>query len=136
MTPPRGAGAGNEAAEPQLIHIPQQQPAQRHNQATENYRSQMAKFFQNSEQESTLFDNSRIHGGRQYSEHPYEGTLLRGLDELRKNGILCDIKLIVENKEFDAHKSVLASCSTYFRVMFTTSMIEKEKELGENLIFF
>ena len=56
------------------------------------------------------------------------GTLLRGLDELRKNGILCDIKLIVENKEFDAHKSVLASCSTYFRVMFTTSMIEKEKE--------
>jgi len=41
---------------------------------------------------------------------------------------LCDIKLIVESKEFDAHKSVLASCSTYFRVMFTTSMIEKEKD--------
>ena len=77
VTPPRGAAGatpGNEAAEPQLIHIPQQQPAQpRHNQATENYRSQMAKFFQNSEQESNLFDNSRIHGGRQYSEHPYEG---------------------------------------------------------------
>ena len=93
----------------------------------------MAKFFQTSDQpDSSLFDQSgsggRINGGRQYSEHPYEGTLLRGLDELRKSGVLCDIKLIVESKEFDAHKSVLASCSTYFRVMFTTSMIEKEKD--------
>ena len=32
----------------------------------------MAKFFQNNENSDSLFDG-RILGGRQYSEHPYEG---------------------------------------------------------------
>ena len=52
---------------------------------------------------------------------------MRGLDELRKHGLLCDVKLVVEGSEFNAHRAVLASCSSYFRSMFTTSMIEKEK---------
>ena len=75
---------------------------------------------------SAGYDGERL-SCRQYSEHPHEGTLLRGLDELRKHGLLCDVKLVVEGSEFNAHRAVLASCSSYFRSMFTTSMIEKEK---------
>ena len=77
MTPPRGAGggAGDQPPEPQLIHIPQNQPVRAsHNQATENYRSQMAKFFQMGasgsqarEDVAECFDGtSRIHTGRSF----------------------------------------------------------------------
>ncbi|XP_056613194.1 transcription regulator protein BACH1a [Triplophysa dalaica] len=40
--------------------------------------------------------------------------VLRSLDELRRKGILCDLKVEVESRSFRAHSSVLASCSDYF----------------------
>ena len=40
-------------------------------------------------------------------------------DELRQNGLLCDVKIRVEDKEYAAHRLVLAGTCPYFRVMFT-----------------
>ncbi|XP_072498938.1 transcription regulator protein BACH2 isoform X2 [Notamacropus eugenii] len=49
----------------------------------------------------------------------YESTvhctnILLCLNDQRKKDILCDVTLIVERKEFRAHRAVLAACSEYF----------------------
>ena len=56
----------------------------------------------------------------------YKDTL-KSLSRFRNDGTLCDIVIIVEGKRFSAHKNVLASCSDYFKVMFTGSMIESRQ---------
>ena len=71
--------------------------------------------------------------------------ILNGLDYLKTNKILCDIILIAESKmnnilsillhinfnfldkKFEAHKVILASCSDYFRSMFTSGMKESQQ---------
>lgn len=40
-------------------------------------------------------------------------------DELRDKGQLCDVTIRVEDKEYKAHRLVLAGTCPYFRVMFT-----------------
>ncbi len=56
------------------------------------------------------------------SKHVYEwestshrGTVLSGLNQLRKQCLLFDVTLIVDGCQFQAHRVVLASCSEYFR---------------------
>lgn len=57
--------------------------------------------------------------------HPTE--FMQKMDNLRKANILTDITLEVEDKEFKAHKAVLAAHSEYFCIMFTGDMVEKNK---------
>lgn len=63
------------------------------------------------------------------STHPQD--LIRALDVFRLEGSLTDVTLILEKRQFDLHKIVLAACSEYFRVMFTGDMIEKTKSIIE-----
>ncbi|XP_028856860.1 transcription regulator protein BACH1a [Denticeps clupeoides] len=44
--------------------------------------------------------------------------VLRSLDEQRKEDVLCDVTIVVENRSFRAHCSVLASCCDYFHSRF------------------
>uniref|UniRef100_A0A0K0D475 BTB domain-containing protein n=1 Tax=Angiostrongylus cantonensis TaxID=6313 RepID=A0A0K0D475_ANGCA len=46
------------------------------------------------------------------------------LNDLRLSGQLCDIVLVVEGRKINAHKVVLAASVPYFRIMFTTDMLE------------
>ena len=57
-------------------------------------------------------------------QYVYESTihsqnLLNTLNEQRKDGLLCDITVIVEGVELLAHKAVLAACSSYFSGIIT-----------------
>ncbi|KAK3760021.1 hypothetical protein RRG08_064694 [Elysia crispata] len=51
-------------------------------------------------------------------------SVLAGLQHLRQMQQLFDVTLVAESKEFHAHRVVLASCSDYFRAMFTDGLKE------------
>ncbi|KAL8595166.1 hypothetical protein ACOMHN_013839 [Nucella lapillus] len=44
------------------------------------------------------------------------------LDNLRKTGLFCDVQIVLraENRRFHVHRNILASCSRYFRTLFTS----------------
>ncbi|KAG0712145.1 Kelch-like protein 10 [Chionoecetes opilio] len=61
-------------------------------------------------------------------DHPsHTATLLYGLNALRCKGLLLDVTLVAGGQAFTAHRVVLASCSDYFRAMFTDEMRERRQ---------
>lgn len=58
-----------------------------------------------------------------------ESNIMKYLNESRtsefKNN-LCDVVLVTESEKFHAHRSVLASCSSYFQSMFQLDMQERD----------
>ncbi|XP_075255726.1 kelch-like protein 12 [Convolutriloba macropyga] len=50
--------------------------------------------------------------------------VIRSMNQLRKLNALCDVELVVDYERFPAHRVLLASCSDYFRAMFTNTMCE------------
>ncbi|KAL2080636.1 hypothetical protein ACEWY4_024429 [Coilia grayii] len=46
------------------------------------------------------------------------------MNNLRKQGTLCDVVLVVQGKHIMAHRVVLAAASHFFNLMFTTNMME------------
>ncbi|KPP61531.1 zinc finger and BTB domain-containing protein 46-like [Scleropages formosus] len=53
--------------------------------------------------------------------------LLRELDEQRRQGILCDVSVVVEGRPFAAHRNVLLGSSRYFKTLYS-SWTEAEPE--------
>ncbi|XP_031430274.1 zinc finger and BTB domain-containing protein 7A [Clupea harengus] len=58
--------------------------------------------------------------GIPFPEH--SADVLGSLNEQRLSGLLCDVLLVVQEREFHAHRSVLASCSPYFHKLFTSGL--------------
>ncbi|NWH73949.1 KLH10 protein, partial [Piaya cayana] len=50
-------------------------------------------------------------------------------NELRLEGKLCDVTIMVDDVKFNAHKNILCSCSHYFRALFTGSWNNTEKRV-------
>ncbi|KAM6140599.1 transcription regulator protein BACH1 isoform 1-T2 [Pterocles gutturalis] len=50
-----------------------------------------------------------------YESSVHSTSVLLSLDDQRKQDILCDVTILVEDQRFRAHKAVLAACSSYFR---------------------
>ena len=62
---------------------------------------------------------------------PSEGhsvEILRSTNTLRKQSLLCDAILHVEDRDFPVHRVILAACSDYFKAMFTNCMSESSSE--------
>ena len=55
--------------------------------------------------------------------------ILKGLDKLRDQKLLCDVHLVAEGAKFPAHRVVLAAASPYFQAMFTGGF--KENQMSE-----
>ena len=55
----------------------------------------------------------------------HRNQLLSKLASQQQNGVLCDVVLLIKDREFPAHKDVLAAASEYFLALFTTEMMEK-----------
>ncbi|XP_051255423.1 transcription regulator protein BACH1 [Dicentrarchus labrax] len=50
----------------------------------------------------------------------HSAHVLQCLNDQRQRDVLCDVTVVVENRSFRAHKSVLASCSEYFHSRVTS----------------
>ncbi|XP_072555875.1 kelch-like protein 26 isoform X1 [Paramormyrops kingsleyae] len=66
-----------------------------------------------------------------FSAPSHSATLLQGLSLLRAQGQLLDVVLSINEERFQVHKAVLASCSDYFRAMFTGGMREASQDTIE-----
>ena len=62
-------------------------------------------------------------------EFLHSKQLLKGLNQLRQRRELCDVELQVGNSKVSAHRVVLSACSSYFKAMFTGSLLESQKEV-------
>ncbi|KAG7243051.1 hypothetical protein INR49_016426 [Caranx melampygus] len=49
----------------------------------------------------------------------HSAHVLQSLNDQRQQDVLCDVTVVVENRSFRAHSSVLASCSGYFHSKIT-----------------
>lgn len=68
-------------------------------------------------------------GQKCFTSDTHEKAVLVGLNELRTGESLCDVQLVVDEYKFNVHRVVLASCSPYFRSMFTSEMKESREDI-------
>ncbi|KAF5401255.1 Kelch protein diablo [Paragonimus heterotremus] len=62
-----------------------------------------------------------------YSSERHPQQSLEVMNCLRRNRELCDVVLLVDGREVFTHRVVLASCSAYFRAMFTGELAESRQ---------
>lgn len=68
------------------------------------------------------------HGYLDYTIENHASKAFEKMDELRRNNQLCDVLIKVnyngQEEDFPAHRIVLASCSPFFRAMFSNNFRE------------
>lgn len=55
----------------------------------------------------------------------HSDNLLHGLNLLWRKQLFCDVTLTAQSQQFHCHKAVLASCSQYFRSLFSNSQCKE-----------
>ncbi|XP_074053968.1 kelch-like protein 9 [Macrotis lagotis] len=65
---------------------------------------------------------------RFFRSNTHSSVVLRGFDQLRGEGLLCDVSLLPGDGDdaFPVHRAMMASASDYFKAMFTGGMKEQE----------
>lgn len=48
----------------------------------------------------------------------YSATVLKSMNDQRTNGLFCDVTIIIRDKKFRAHKTILSASSSYFHQLF------------------
>ncbi|CAJ1058902.1 transcriptional regulator Kaiso [Xyrichtys novacula] len=51
----------------------------------------------------------------------YSSAVLKSMNEQRNHGLFCDVTIIIQDKKFRAHKTILSASSTYFHQLFTVA---------------
>lgn len=60
-----------------------------------------------------------VAAAQRHHHHNHATSALDALNQMRKQGVLCDVFLVAGGIEVPAHRALLAACSPYFRAMFT-----------------
>ncbi|XP_077998725.1 kelch-like protein 31 [Glandiceps talaboti] len=68
---------------------------------------------------------------RTFTSQTHSDDLLKSLNSLRTEKFLCDGTIIADGEHFMIHRAVLASCSDYFKSIFTAGNGIREVELSE-----
>lgn len=58
-------------------------------------------------------------------DEQHRNEVLSKLAHQQREGVLCDVVLVISDREVPAHRSILAASSEYFFALFTTTMMEK-----------
>ncbi|XP_029020217.1 transcriptional regulator Kaiso [Betta splendens] len=48
----------------------------------------------------------------------YPAAVLKSMNEQRNHGLFCDVTIIIQDKKFRAHKTILSASSSYFQQLF------------------
>ncbi|XP_030001668.1 transcriptional regulator Kaiso [Sphaeramia orbicularis] len=51
----------------------------------------------------------------------YSTAVLKSMNEQRSHGLFCDVTIIIQDKKFRAHKTILSASSTYFHQLFSVA---------------
>lgn len=51
----------------------------------------------------------------------YSAAVLKSMNEQRSHGLFCDVTIIIQDKKFRAHKTILSASSTYFHQLFAVA---------------
>ncbi|XP_061581662.1 transcriptional regulator Kaiso [Cololabis saira] len=51
----------------------------------------------------------------------YPAVVLKSLNEQRNHGLFCDITIIIQDKKFRAHRTILSASSSYFHKLFSVA---------------
>ncbi|XP_019637084.1 PREDICTED: kelch-like protein 12 [Branchiostoma belcheri] len=63
-----------------------------------------------------------------FQDESFQPGFLETVKDLQKNGVLQDVVLEVEGRQFPCHRLVLSVASPYFRAMFTSGMAESRQK--------
>ncbi|XP_067936553.1 kelch-like protein 3 isoform X2 [Watersipora subatra] len=63
-----------------------------------------------------------------YRHQHHTRKAFTALNQLRKDHLLCDVVLVADEQEIQAHKTVLSACSAYFSAMFTCELAESSSD--------
>ncbi|KAL5263675.1 hypothetical protein ACHWQZ_G008896 [Mnemiopsis leidyi] len=80
---------------------------------------------------SASFGSSSTHHHSSSIDYHSDSEASKMLDEMqyfREKKFFCDITIVVGDKEIEAHRIVLSSCSPYFRAMFTSDLAESKQD--------
>lgn len=72
-----------------------------------------------------LYDNTDTH---LFQQSDLFSAAFPCMEEIRRQGKLCDVVLKIDDQSFSAHKIVLASTIPYFYAMFTNGMVESRQQ--------
>lgn len=51
----------------------------------------------------------------------YSAGVLKSMNEQRSHGLFCDVTIIIQDRKFRAHKTILSASSTYFHQLFSVA---------------
>nr|XP_023698539.1 kelch-like protein 13 isoform X7 [Paramormyrops kingsleyae] len=71
---------------------------------------------------------SKTGNTRFFTSNTHSSVVLQGFDQLRLEGLLCDVTLVPGDGDeaFPVHRAMMASSSDYFKAMFTGGMKEQD----------
>ncbi|XP_056450154.1 kelch-like protein 13 isoform X3 [Gadus macrocephalus] len=71
---------------------------------------------------------SKTGNTRFFTSNTHSAVVLQGFDQLRIEGLLCDVTLVAGDGDeaFPVHRAMMASSSDYFKAMFTGGMKEQD----------
>uniref|UniRef100_A0A803JUK9 Kelch-like family member 13 n=1 Tax=Xenopus tropicalis TaxID=8364 RepID=A0A803JUK9_XENTR len=77
---------------------------------------------------SAHLQSSKTGTTRFFTSNTHSSVVLQGFDQLRIEGLLCDVTLVPGDGDeiFPVHRAMMASSSDYFKAMFTGGMKEQD----------
>ncbi|XP_043560295.1 kelch-like protein 13 isoform X1 [Chiloscyllium plagiosum] len=77
---------------------------------------------------ATHLQSSKTGNTRFFTSNTHSSAVLQGFDQLRIEGLLCDVTLVPGDGDeiFPVHRAMMASASDYFKAMFTGGMKEQD----------